>query len=99
MVTVIWIVAYLIGGFRWVWFDQRRRGADRKAYVKSARHRWTTRILWLPLSVLFVADGMRRRDIQSVRETFFENVAPSLIIFVAIGLLTTYLATRSVPIY
>lgn len=64
-----WLVAHLAAGFRWVWRDQQRRGADRKAYVTSRSARWATRLLWLPMSIRSIHENTSEdRSNEYVRE-------------------------------
>jgi hypothetical protein len=94
--VIIWVVAYLATGFRWVWRDQRRRAADRKGYVGSRSARWTTRLLWLPLSVVLIFQYSRDGDPkhQDLRELLFEDVLGAYAIFLILGFLTMWLASR-----
>lgn len=86
----VWLVAYLITGFRYVRRDLKEPMWNRPPYTQTSFGRWRARLAWL-LLVIVMPIGTYSQTGRIDRLYLTKDVVPSILTFLALGALGTWI--------
>ena len=79
----------MLTGFHYVRRDMREPGYNRPGYVRSAGHRWLTRFLWLPISLMHFTSVFSRGGRGYAGNYLRTEALPSYLRFAIYGVIGT----------